>query len=84
MLNPLDIEYGSVVQEGPLAQVPVTVYSADGSSWTYLFLLGKQSQNQYDQCWMTESVQFVSTSPPGTGDTRNTAVGETSLSLYDV
>lgn len=83
MLNSLDVEYGRVVQEGPLAQIPVIVYSNNGSTSSYLFTLRRQNQNPYDQCWMTESVQFISTTPPGERNSRNTAVGERSDSLYD-
>jgi len=77
MVNSVDLVYGEVVIRGPIAQVPVTVISADGSSLSYLFTLGKQTQDPYDQCWMTESVQFYSTTPPGNGDAGNTAAGWT-------
>lgn len=83
MLNAQDVDYGSVVMQGPLAQVPVIVFTNDGSSWSYLFTLRRQNQDQYNQCWMTESVQFISTSPPDGRNARNTAVGEKLNSLYN-
>ena len=46
---------GAVVQ-GDEAKVYVTVTSADGSQLNFLFILSRQHQEDYRDCWMTDSV----------------------------
>ncbi|TVQ98295.1 MAG: DUF4864 domain-containing protein [Spirochaetaceae bacterium] len=64
MLEAVDVVYGVVDERGDLAQVPVTVFTADGFAWSYRFFLRRQSGNEYERCWMTESVQAVPTVTP--------------------
>lgn len=59
MLEAVEVVYGVVEERGDRAQVPVTVFTADGSAWGYRFHLRRQSGNEYEHCWMTEAVQAV-------------------------
>jgi hypothetical protein len=45
-----------VIVQGSEAKVYVSVTSASGSQLNFLFLLSRQSQGDYRDCWMTDSV----------------------------
>jgi hypothetical protein len=45
-----------VAVEGDQARVYVTVTSADGSQLNFLFMLSRQPQGDYRDCWMTDAV----------------------------
>jgi hypothetical protein len=49
-------EVRGVVVEGEQAKVYVIVTSATGSKLDFLFLLSRQHQADYRDCWMTDSV----------------------------
>jgi hypothetical protein len=45
-----------VILQGSEAKVYVTVTSANGSQLNFLFMLSRQGQGDYRDCWMTDSV----------------------------
>jgi hypothetical protein len=45
-----------VIVQGSEAKVYVTVTSANGSQLNFLFMLSRQGQADYRDCWMTDSV----------------------------
>jgi hypothetical protein len=47
---------GSEVQ-GNQAKVGVKIVAADGREWTYVFILTKQSEGDFNNCWMTDGVE---------------------------
>lgn len=49
-------EIRGVVVQGDDARVYVTVTSAGGSELNFLFILSRQVQGDYRDCWMTDSV----------------------------
>ena len=54
--------------DGSRARQRVVIIGRDGSQVTYVFLLSKQSDGPYANCWMTDGVirQKDPESPPGT------------------
>lgn len=46
--------------EGPVAQVGVILTTNEGTRVGYLFLLSKQVEAPYEECWMTDAVQRIS------------------------
>jgi hypothetical protein len=49
-------EVRGVIVQGNEAKVYVTVTSATGSQLNFLFMLSRQGQGDYRDCWMTDSV----------------------------
>ena len=48
-----------VIVQGSEAKVYVTVTSANGSQLNFLFMLSRQGEGDYRDCWMTDSVMKV-------------------------
>jgi hypothetical protein len=48
-----------VIVQGSEAKVYVTVTSANGSRLNFLFMLSRQGQGDYRDCWMTDSVMML-------------------------
>ena len=42
--------------EGDKAKVAVKVLAPTGRQVTYVFVLSKQSEGEFDNCWMTDAV----------------------------
>jgi len=42
--------------KGDQAKVGVKIVAADGREWTYIFILSKQNQGDFINCWMTDGV----------------------------
>ncbi len=59
MLNHRTLEIGEADIIGSRAVVPVFMESGDGEKLTYVFLLSKQGEGQWTDCWMTDSVTMV-------------------------
>ena len=59
---------GRLELDGNHAQQRVVIVGRDGSQVTYVFLLSKQSDGPYANCWMTDGVirQKDPEPPPGT------------------
>lgn len=59
---------GRIEMDGDRARQRVVIVGRDGVQVTYMFLLSKQSDGPYANCWMTDGVirQKDPTSPPGT------------------
>jgi len=68
MLDFLSVTKGRLELDGNHAQQRVVIVGRDGSQVTYLFLLSKQSDGPYANCWMTDGVirQKEPEPPPGT------------------
>jgi hypothetical protein len=47
---------GPLEQDGSRARQRVVIVGRDGSEVTYVFLLSKQSDGPYANCWMTDAV----------------------------
>ncbi len=56
MLEHRAVNFGELVREKDSARLSVILTAADGQLVGYLFVLSKQKNGQYDQCWMTDSV----------------------------
>jgi hypothetical protein len=52
-------ETGKIEREGDNAQQRVTLIDAKGNKAIFLWLLSKQKQAPYENCWMTDSVHRV-------------------------
>jgi len=52
-------ETGKIERESDNAQQRVTLIDAEGKKAIFLWLLSKQKQAPYENCWMTDSVQRV-------------------------
>jgi len=59
MLNFDRYETGKIEREGDKAQQRVTLIDAEGNKAIFLWLLSKQSQAPYENCWMTDSVHRI-------------------------
>ncbi len=59
---------GRLELDGPHARQRVVIVGQDGSQVTYVFLLSKQPDGPYADCWMTDGVirQKDPEPPPGT------------------
>jgi len=42
--------------EGDQAKIAVRIIAADGREVTYVFVLSKQHESDFDNCWMTDAV----------------------------
>jgi hypothetical protein len=56
LLGSQSSEVRGVMAQGNEARVYVTVVSANGSQWNFLFVLSRQTEGDYRDCWMTDSV----------------------------
>ena len=45
--------------EGDKAKVAVKVLAPTGRQVTYVFVLSKQSESEFDNCWMTDAVMLL-------------------------
>lgn len=52
-------ETGKIEREGDNAQQRVTLIDAEGKKAIFLWLLSKQKQAPYENCWMTDSVHRI-------------------------
>lgn len=71
MLGFRSMTRGRMEIDGNHARQRVVVVGKDGSQVTYVFLLSKQPDGPYANCWMTDGVvrQREAQSPPGTTET---------------
>lgn len=51
-----DFQVGTAVMDGPTATVLVSTLAADGQGLAFIFLLIKQQEAPYRDCWMTDGV----------------------------
>jgi hypothetical protein len=61
MLNHRSVEFEPIKIEGDAAMQRVKLTGADGQSITYIFLLSKQTEAPYKDCWMTDGVMVEPT-----------------------
>ena len=45
--------------EGDKVKVAVKVLAPTGRQVTYVFVLSKQSEGEFDNCWMTDAVMLL-------------------------
>ncbi|MFP4508640.1 MAG: DUF4864 domain-containing protein [Spirochaetota bacterium] len=72
MLDHVSAEVFSPVVDAGVALVPVTVSLPDGSEFDYMFVLSRQSEDPYENMWMTDAVQFQGTVVPVEPDPERT------------
>jgi hypothetical protein len=78
-VSPTQDELLTLTDQYPTAELtPLQVVQIQMDAFRY-----NDELNPNDKYWMTEAVQFISTTPPGERNSGNTAVGERSDSLYD-
>lgn len=69
MLDPVDTEYMLPRITETVVVQPVRLTAQDGRVLIYLFLLSKQDQDPYQDCWMVEGVQpYLQPQGPDRGD----------------
>ena len=56
MLNHRSVEYGPIEIIGGIATQRVTLTGSDGQAIIYIFSLSKQTEEPYQDCWMTDGV----------------------------
>jgi len=56
MINHARLEVGESEVRGSKARVPVMVESSDGRQVVYLFMLSRQTDGEFADCWMTDGV----------------------------
>ena len=56
MLNNVSSSIVGSDVEGDKAKVAVKVFGATGRQVTYIFVLSKQSEGEFSNCWMTDAV----------------------------
>jgi hypothetical protein len=56
MLNNVSSSIVGSDLEGNKAKVAVKVFGATGRRVTYVFVLSKQSEGEFSNCWMTDAV----------------------------
>jgi hypothetical protein len=66
-------DYGDTHVDGPEAQLLVKVTASDGEAALYLFVLARQTDGKYQDCWMTDGVmrlrpQDIAPGPPAAPD----------------
>ena len=64
MVNCKSIELGDTHQVGSDAQQLVHVTTADGQDAFFIFILQKQEDGDFQNCWMTNGVVRVEPTPP--------------------
>ncbi|MGD8956761.1 MAG: DUF4864 domain-containing protein [Chromatiaceae bacterium] len=62
LLNHREVEYGPLRVEDDTAYQPVIVTASDGQQAGYLWVMSRQRDGEYKDCWMTDAV--LSTEPP--------------------
>lgn len=67
MLNHRRAERGPVLFNGNEARQRVTLTAADGETASYVFLLSKQPDGPYKDCWMTDGVVRDDDGPDAVG-----------------
>ena len=60
MLNFKDIKYENYVVEGGNAQLDVILQTRDNRTQGFQFRLKRQIDNEFHDCWMTDSVMPIS------------------------
>ena len=63
MLGHTRLEVGEAEIRGDRARVPVMIETADGNQMVYLFMLSRQTDGEYTDCWMTDGVTPVRMTP---------------------
>jgi Domain of unknown function (DUF4864) len=58
LLNHHNAEYDNVHISGDLAQQRVTISGKNGQTVIYTFILSRQHDNKYNDCWMTDGVSI--------------------------
>lgn len=56
MINHTMLEIGEPEIRQDRAKVPVLIESKEGTKIVYLFMLSRQTESPYEDCWMTDSV----------------------------
>ena len=56
MLNHTMLEIGEAEIRQDRAKVPVMIEAKNGTKMVYLFMLSRQTESPYEDCWMTDSV----------------------------
>ena len=59
MVNHQSVEYGEVHSDGQQAQQLVKITGAGGDMALYLFILSRQTDGQFKNCWMTDGVMRI-------------------------
>ena len=59
MINHKKLKVGQAKVDHTSAQVPILLTSKEGSSHGYMFVLHKQTEGEFANCWMTESVHPI-------------------------
>jgi Domain of unknown function (DUF4864) len=72
LINAVEGSVAKVVIKDSKAQVLARIVSAGGSEVYYVFLLSKQTEGDYINCWMTDGVAPVT--QPGENDDPGTAI----------
>ena len=62
LLNHREVDYGPLRVEDDTAYQPVIVTASDGQQAGYLWVMSRQRDGEYKDCWMTDAV--LSTEPP--------------------
>jgi len=62
LLNHREVEYGPLRVEDDTAYQPVIVTGSDGQQAGYLWVMSRQRDGEFKDCWMTDAV--LSTEPP--------------------
>ncbi len=62
LLNHQEVEYGPLRVEDDTAYQPVIVTASDGQQTGYLWVMSRQRDGEYKDCWMTDAV--LSTEQP--------------------
>jgi Domain of unknown function (DUF4864) len=66
LVNSKSIDFGDIHNDDSAAQQLVHVTTPDGQDAFYIFILHKQTDGQFQNCWMTDGVVRVEpTQPPG-------------------
>ena len=56
MINHTMLEIGEPEIRQDRAKVPVMIEAKNGTKMVYLFMLSRQTESPYEDCWMTDSV----------------------------
>jgi hypothetical protein len=56
LLNSASSSIVAAEEKDDQARIAVKIIAADGSQVTYLFVLSKQSEGEFKNCWMTDAV----------------------------
>lgn len=64
MLNHESADIDEVSVDGDRAVIPVTITQIDGSAFDYVFVLSEQTEEPYEDMWMTDAVLFEGSTAP--------------------